>query len=98
MRNIIEVNNLTKTFNDKKALNNINLTITNTGLTALLGPSGSGKSTLLRHLSGLVFADKSEHATIKVFGDVIQSRALAVLGSCYGNRLLAFTCRKQLQS
>lgn len=77
MCNIIEVTNVTKTFNDKKALKNINLTIKNTGLTALLGPSGSGKSTLLRHLSGLVFADKSQQATIKVFGNVIQKQGKA---------------------
>ena len=55
---MIILNNITKTYKSKKtedtiALNNINLSFSNTGLTFILGKSGCGKSTLLNLLGGL---------------------------------------------
>ncbi|MCC4796867.1 phosphonate ABC transporter ATP-binding protein [Enterovibrio norvegicus] len=77
MDSIIEVNGLTKTFGKNKALDQINLKIQHKEMTALLGPSGSGKSTLLRHLSGLVFSDKTEEGQIQVLGKTVQSQGRA---------------------
>ncbi|MDP5293591.1 phosphonate ABC transporter ATP-binding protein [Oceanimonas sp. CHS3-5] len=74
---IIEVRRLSKTFDNKKALKEINLDIAHSGITALLGPSGSGKSTLLRHLSGLVFSDKREGTEVRVMGELVQARGKA---------------------
>lgn len=54
----IEINNLGKNFGIFKALNNINLTVENGELIALLGPSGCGKTTLLRIIAGLDYADE----------------------------------------
>lgn len=42
---------INKTFGEKVALKNVNLTIDQGQITALIGPSGSGKSTLLRALA-----------------------------------------------
>ena len=53
----IEVKNIQKNFGDFVALGNINLTVPDGELVALLGPSGSGKTTLLRIIAGLEFAD-----------------------------------------
>jgi sulfate/thiosulfate transport system ATP-binding protein len=53
----IQVRNITKNFNDFRALDNVNLDIHSGELIALLGPSGSGKTTLLRIIAGLEFAD-----------------------------------------
>ncbi len=53
----IEVRNIQKNFGDFVALGNINLTVPDGELVALLGPSGSGKTTLLRIIAGLEFAD-----------------------------------------
>ncbi len=49
----ITVKNINKTFEQFQALHDINLTIPNGELTALLGPSGCGKTTLLRIIAGL---------------------------------------------
>ncbi|WP_340621728.1 amino acid ABC transporter ATP-binding protein [Xenorhabdus siamensis] len=45
---MIQLSNIEKSFDRQKVLKNINLTIQEGSLTALIGPSGSGKSTLLR--------------------------------------------------
>ena len=53
----IELHNISKTFGQFQALSNVNLTVPDGQLVALLGPSGSGKTTLLRIIAGLEAAD-----------------------------------------
>jgi len=69
MENVIEINNLTKIYQEDaetvKALDGVNLTIGKGEFTAIVGPSGSGKTTLLNMIGGL---DAPTSGTIVVDG------------------------------
>jgi len=53
----IEIRNLDKRFGRTVVCDNLNLTVPDGELVALLGPSGSGKTTLLRIIAGLEMPD-----------------------------------------
>ncbi|PWF99568.1 amino acid ABC transporter ATP-binding protein [Levilactobacillus bambusae] len=50
---MLEIKNLTKTYDGKLILDHVNLTIKDDEILTIVGPSGAGKSTLLRCISGL---------------------------------------------
>ncbi|MGJ4790115.1 sulfate/molybdate ABC transporter ATP-binding protein [Leptospira koniambonensis] len=56
----IEIRNVSKRFGKFQALDQVDLTIPEGNLVALLGPSGSGKTTLLRIIAGLDTPDEGE--------------------------------------
>ncbi|MGY4105309.1 ABC transporter ATP-binding protein [Ignavigranum ruoffiae] len=56
----IKLINLSKSFDHKLVLKDINLTIDSQSFTTLLGPSGCGKTTLLRMIAGLEEPDEGE--------------------------------------
>ncbi|GKX68488.1 ABC transporter ATP-binding protein [Inconstantimicrobium mannanitabidum] len=58
--NMIEVNNITKRFNDKLVLDNVSFKIEKGEIFGLLGPNGAGKSTLMNTIVGLIKMDKGE--------------------------------------
>src|SRR5436190_8571985 len=49
----VELKNITKRFGEVAAVNNINFSVEEGELVALLGPSGGGKTTVLRMIAGL---------------------------------------------
>ncbi len=53
-----------------KAVNNVNLKISDVEFTAIVGPSGSGKTTLLNCIGGL---DKPTNGKVTIDGEVISS-------------------------
>ncbi len=54
---LIEFRNVTKRFNDRTVLDNINLSIYENQVTTIIGKSGTGKSVLLKHIIGLLKPD-----------------------------------------
>lgn len=52
-KNVVEINNLSKSFDDHLVLKDINLEIKDNEVVAIIGPSGTGKSTFLRTLNYL---------------------------------------------
>ena len=57
---ILSVSNLTKSFGDFKAINNLSLDVFKGDIYGFLGPNGAGKSTTLRTVLGLITPSKGE--------------------------------------
>ncbi len=70
---IIEVNNVTKRFNDKLVLDNINFKIKEGEIFGLIGPNGAGKSTLINIMTSIL---RSTSGDIKIGGYSIAKEAL----------------------
>ncbi len=62
---MIKISNITKSYKDKKALDNFSLTIENGSIFGLLGVNGAGKTTLLSILNNLLNIDSGD---ISIFG------------------------------
>jgi len=58
--NYIQIKNLSKSYPNVSALNNLNITIEKGNLFGILGPNGAGKTTLLKILSTLIAPDSGE--------------------------------------
>ena len=78
----ITIQNLTKRFEDKTAVENLNLQVTKGELFGLLGPNGAGKTTTINILCGLV---KPTSGKAKVYGYDVQKETQKVkelIGVC----------------
>jgi len=60
MKKIIELNNITKSFDGETVLDDISLDIYDNEFLTLLGPSGCGKTTTLRLIGGFETPDKGD--------------------------------------
>jgi ABC-2 type transport system ATP-binding protein len=63
---VIHLENVTKSFGAKTAVNNLSLTVTRGSVLALLGPNGAGKSTTVSMMLGLTTPTSG---TVRVLGD-----------------------------
>ena len=66
MTAVIEVQNLTKRYKDKRALDNVSLSLEGGSIYGLLGRNGAGKTTLMSILTAQNFESSG---TVKVFGE-----------------------------
>ncbi|AAK80874.1 ABC-2 type transport system ATP-binding protein [Clostridium acetobutylicum] len=70
---ILEINDVTKRYNDKLAIDNVTLSIEEGEIFGLLGPNGAGKSTLISMICGLIKKDKG---TISIDGNDIDKEKI----------------------
>lgn len=54
MKNILETKNITKSFKDQLALDNVSVHIPKGEVYCLLGPNGAGKTTLMKIITGMI--------------------------------------------
>ena len=57
---MLEMKNVTKTFGNFKALDDLTMTVPKGAVYGLVGPNGAGKSTAIRNLTGIYRPDKGE--------------------------------------
>ena len=57
---MLEVKNVTKTFDGFKALNGLNMRVEKGSVYGLVGPNGAGKSTIIRHITGVYRQNEGE--------------------------------------
>ena len=76
-KNIIEIENLHKSYSSHKALNNINLNIEKSKIFGLLGPNGAGKTTLIRIINQIL---KPDSGTVKFDGEILSRNHTHFIG------------------
>ncbi len=62
----VKIQNLTKTFGEQRAIDNLSLRIEKGKITGLMGSDGSGKTTLIRLISGLLASEKGKITVLGV--------------------------------
>lgn len=62
---VIHVENLTRRFGAKTALNSVTLSLPRGGVYGLVGANGAGKTTLIKHILGLL---QAESGSVRIFG------------------------------
>ena len=70
--NILEMNHIKKTFDEKTVLKEISLSVKEGEVVSIIGPSGSGKSTLLRCAT---FLEKADGGDISYCGEAVVKNA-----------------------
>jgi ABC-2 type transport system ATP-binding protein len=76
MKTSIKIENLSKSFNGKKILKEINLELPEGGIFGILGKNGAGKTTLLATLMGLITPTSGE---IKIFNKCLRKDKFDIL-------------------
>ena len=75
--NLLEIKDVSKTFTNHKALDNVSLSIPEGKIFGLLGPNGAGKTTLLRIINHITMPDSGE---VLLNGERLTSKHISRIG------------------
>jgi ABC-2 type transport system ATP-binding protein len=75
--NILEINNVTKTFVNHRALDNVSLSVPKGVIFGLLGPNGAGKTTLIRIINYITMPDSGE---VLLKGERLKASHVGIIG------------------
>ena len=75
--NIIQIQDIHKSFGKHKALDNVNIKIKKGSIFGLLGPNGAGKTTLIRIINQIIEQDKG---TVKIHGELLEKKHVYKIG------------------
>ena len=74
---MLEIQNISKTFHRKLALDDVSMTINGGEIFGMLGPNGAGKTTLIRIINKIIIPDKG---SIRFNGDLMTQNHLSQIG------------------
>lgn len=77
METVLSVNNITKTFGDYKAVDNISFEVKKGRIFGLLGPNGAGKTTTIRMITNILVPDSGD---ISINGKPVNSEMQNFIG------------------
>lgn len=76
MKNVIEINNLTKNYGKNRGVLDVSFSVKEGDIFGFLGPNGAGKSTTIRSMLGLIYFEKG---SIKLLGKEIKDNKEEIL-------------------
>ena len=76
-KNIIQIEDIHKSYGNYKALENINIKVKKGSIFGLLGPNGAGKTSLIRIINQIITPDKG---TIKINGNILEKKHVYQIG------------------
>lgn len=74
---MLEIENISKSFFRKVALDHVSMTIPSGEIFGLLGPNGAGKTTLIRIINRIIEPD---HGAVKINGELLRQHHLSFIG------------------
>lgn len=74
---MLEIQNISKSFFRKVALDHVSMTIPSGEIFGLLGPNGAGKTTLIRIINRIIEPD---HGAVKINGELLRQHHLSLIG------------------
>lgn len=77
MSNLIEIKNVSKTYGNYKALDNISINVPRQSIYGLLGPNGAGKTTLIRMLNQITAPDEG---SVIFNGEILNRNHISQIG------------------
>jgi len=75
--NVVEIENVTKTFGDVRAVDGLSLNVPKGAIYGFIGPNGSGKTTTLRMIMNIFYPDSG---TIRVFDEDMRGASTGRIG------------------